>query len=156
MVSKAAENKNESGATKVVATPVVNWGSIDNISDARQALMDVGVPVMSSANLFGDGAELIKDKSLLVGSPFLVIDWRFITDEKTKREYVSVLIISPAGQKGRFNDGSTGVYKQLKEVTEQYGGPIGIDCKNGLRASEYDVENEAGGKEAAVTYYLSV
>jgi hypothetical protein len=131
------------------ATPEIDWAKIDNLADARAAL---GV-VVNSSEVLGDGSEFITDKNVLVGSPFLILDWRFITDEKTQREYVNVLIMGANGEKARFNDGSTGVYAQLKKVSENTG-KVGIQVKQGLRKSDYTTDVN-GNHVSATTYYLS-
>jgi hypothetical protein len=159
MVTKASsksEETNEGNAqpSAEVSKPTIQWGQIDNIADARNALENAGVAVIASNVLFGDGSEFIQDKSRLVGTPFLVLDWRFIIDEETKREYVNVLVMNPQGAKARFNDGSTGVYQQLKQVTEQ-AGIVAIECRLGLRKSDYTYTNDKGETSKAVTYYLS-
>lgn len=148
-----AENGGESKPSAEVAEPGIKWGAVDNLNDARALLESHYGAVLSSSNVFGDGAEFIKDKDKLVDTPFLVCDFRFITDPDTEREYVSVLVMNANGEKARFNDGSTGVYAQLKSVHEQYG-VIGITCKNGLRKSGYTKEIN-GKMEKATTYYLS-
>lgn len=166
MVTRASKNEEEATPAEESAEPVnagadetgvvskgINWGQVDNLNDARRLLESHYGAVFSSANLFGDGAEFIKDKAVMVGVPFLVLDYRFITDPDTGREYVSVLVMNGNGEKARFNDGSTGVYAQLKQVNDQYG-VIGITCKNGLRKSDYTKEID-GKKEKAITYYLS-
>lgn len=149
VAKKSAEN--EAPAGEIV--PAIEWGKIGNLADARAALEKVHGAILDSSSVFGDGAEFIKDKERMVGVPFLVLDWRFNVDPDTEREYVNVLVMNAEGAKARFNDGSTGVYAQLKKVTEEYG-VIGIQVKQGLRKSEYTVEID-GKKEKAVTYYLS-
>lgn len=140
MVSSKASNP---------VTPDIDWAKIDNLADARAAMK----LVVKASEVLGDGAEFIQDKNKLVGVPFLILDWKFIIDEDTEREYVNVLIMGANGEKARFNDGSTGIYAQLKQVSENVG-KIGIEVKQGLRRSDYTkVIN--GKNEKATTYYLS-
>lgn len=141
MVSKSQSNE---------VAPAINWADIDSI-DAARAVLPV---VVSATDVLGDGAEFITDKNVLVGSPFLVLDWHFIVDEKTEREYVNVLIMGANGKKARFNDGGTGVYAQLSQVSQSHG-VVGIEVKGGLRRSDYLKEMPNGKKESATTYYLS-
>lgn len=142
MVSKTSPKD----AAAAVENSATDWGKIDNLNDARAAL---GV-VVNISELLGDGSEFIKEKNVLVGSPFLILDWRFIIDEKTQREYVNVLIMGANGSKARFNDGGTGIYAQLKQIQEECG-KVGVEVKGGLRRSDY--VNESG---AGTTYYLAV
>jgi hypothetical protein len=141
MVSKASAKP---------AVQQINWTNIDNLADARAAL---GV-VVNISELLGDGSTFFDDKSVFVGKPFLILEWHFIEDQKTEREYVNVLIMGANGDKARFNDGSTGIYKQLKQITEE-AGVIGLEVKGGLRKSDYTFEKEDGTKGSATTYYLS-
>lgn len=147
MPTQKKSDQTESDSTEVA--PSIDWGKISSPQDARIALEAAGVPLFNSTNILGDGADFIKDKNLLVGVPFLILDWHFIVDEKTQREYVNVLVMNGQGEKARFNDGSTGIYSQLKKVTEEYG-KVAISCKFGLRKSEYDKDGQP-----ATTYYLS-
>jgi hypothetical protein len=140
-------SKSEAAKAAEVNAPEINWADINDLAAARAALGTV----VSSSDALGDGSEFIKDKNTLKGVPFLVLDWRFVTDEETQREYVNVLIMGANGNKARFNDGSTGVYAQLKGLTEQYGGTVGLEVKSGLRRSDY--KNPDG--TPATTYYLS-
>lgn len=144
MVSKQAPSPS------VPEVPGINWAAVDNLADARALLGKV----VTASEALGDGSEFITDKNLLVKVRFLVLDYRFITDEKTEREYVNVLIMGTDGSKARFNDGSTGIYAQLKEFNERFGPGVGIEVKNGLRKSDYVTEVD-GKKQEATTYYLS-
>jgi hypothetical protein len=148
MPTQKKSDQTESDSTEVA--PSIDWGKISSPQDARIALENAGVPVFNSNQILGDGADFIKDKNVLVGVPFLVLDWHFIVDDKTQREYANVLVMNGQGDKARFNDGSTGVYAQLKKVTEEYG-KVAISCKFGLRKSEYTTDDGS----PATTYYLS-
>lgn len=143
----------ESEPVSAEIAPAIEWGKIDNPADARRALEAAHGAVLSASTVFGDGSEFIKDKDRMVGVPFIVCDWHFNVDPSTDREYVNVLVMNANGDKARFNDGSTGVYAQLKKVSEEFG-VIGIECKFGLRKSEYEVEID-GKKQKATTYYLA-
>jgi len=142
MVSKTAPKE----AEKAVETPGIDWGKIDNLADARAAL---GV-VVDVTELLGDGADFIKDKDVLIGRPFLILDWHFIANEEKKEYFVNVLVMGPDGTKARFNDGGTGVYAQIQQIQEECG-KVGVQVKGGLRKSTYTNEHGAG-----TTYYLSV
>lgn len=142
MVSKAAPKD----ASAEVENPGIDWGKIDNLNDARAAL---GV-VVNVSELLGDGATFLDKKDVLVGVPFLVLDWHFIVDEKTNKEYVNVLIMGANGEKARFNDGTkNGVFAQLRQVLEECG-KVGLEVKGGLRKSTYTTDAGAG-----TSWYLS-
>ncbi len=144
----ATENSQEANsANETSVLPSVDWSGIHNVTDAVAAL---GLDLLKASDVLGDGSDFITDKNTLVNVPFTVLEWRFVKDEKSGNEYVNVHIMSPSGQRGRFNDGGTGVYAQLKQVTEQIG-RIAIACPRGLRRSDYTKE----GVGDATTYYLS-
>lgn len=143
-------SKSQAAEPSKDAVPAIDWSKISDLQEARRVLGNVA----KASDVLGDGSEFLSDKNVLVGVPFLVLDWHFIVDEKTNNEYVNVLIMGVDGSKARFNDGGTGVHDQLKKVSEEIG-KIGIDVKNGLRRSDY--ETEVNGKtQKATTYYFSV
>lgn len=132
-----------------VATPI-DWSKVNDLATARELLGTV----VDASDVVGDGADFIKDKDVLVGIPFLVLEWKFIVDEKTKREYVNVHIMGADGRRARFNDGSTGICAQLKKTSAELG-VIGISVKGGLRRSDYVKQLSDGTMSDAATYYLS-
>lgn len=132
----------------------IEWGKVDSLTDARLILESHYGQILDIATEFGDGAEFMDDKSKLIGIPFVILDWRFIVDKKTQNEYASVLVMNTEGSKARFNDGSTGVYAQLKTLTERYGVTGGVQCRHGLRKSDYTTEVN-GKATSATTYYLA-
>lgn len=133
--------------TETPATSELNWANIKDLAAARAALGEV----VNISELLGDGSTFFPDKAPFVGVPFLVLDWRFIIDEESQREYVNVLIMGANGDKARFNDGSTGIYAQLREISDNVG-KVGLEVKGGLRRSDYTKD----GVGNATTYYLSV
>jgi hypothetical protein len=142
MVSKTAPKE----ASAEVESPGIDWGKIDNLNDARAEL---GV-VVNISELLGDGATFLDKKDVLVGVPFLVLDWHFIVDGSSGKEYVNVLVMGANGNKARFNDGTkNGVCAQLTQVQEECG-KVGLEVKGGLRKSTYSTEDGAG-----VSWYLS-
>lgn len=137
-------------AAKEVENTGIDWSKVTDLNEARAAL---GV-VVDISELLGDGSEFIKDKNVLIGSPFMILDWRFNKDG-SGREYVNVLVMGSNGEKVRFNDGGTGVYAQIKAIQDECG-KVGVMVKGGLRKSDYTFENEKGVKTAAITFYLAV
>jgi hypothetical protein len=145
--SATEETQRENIPNSTAVTESVDWSTIHNVTEAVSAL---GVDLIKASDVLGDGSDFITDKNTLVGVPFTILEWRFIRDEKSGNEYVNVHIMSPVGQRGRFNDGGTGVYAQLKSITESVG-RIAIACPRGLRRSDYTKE----GVGDATTYYIS-
>lgn len=138
--------------------------SITTIEDAIQAL---GVTDPSGLSWDASPWTLLTDKDKLVGRAFLAVQWKFHqSKEYLGSEYVSVYVITQDSLNGEthfvINDGSTGIARQLRELTDNrvdaehktpYGGAL---VKGGLKLSEYDRTDEKGtiiGKGR--TYYLS-
>lgn len=152
----ARKNEEKQDPSTDVESAVPNWGEAENFIDVQAIADEFGIPTFAGSALFGDGADLM-DKQKLVGVPFKILDWRIVLDDKTKREYVTVLAMANLEgrpYKVRFNDGSTGIMAQLKHVNETHGKCI-IECRNGLRRSDYTFTNDKGGTEAATTFYLT-
>lgn len=139
-------SKKDAGAV----AQAIDWSKVNDLATARELLGTV----VDASDVVGDGADFIKDKNLLVGVPFLVLEWKFVVDEKTNREYVNVHIMGGDGRRARFNDGSTGVYAQLKKVSDEMG-VMGIQVKGGLRRSDYVKDMKDGSRTDATTYYLA-
>lgn len=99
------------------------------------------------------------DKATLVGVPFLIYSFT-LREGDFGRAYVSVNAVlegaSPDAPLRRvvFNDGSTGIAKQLTEMAAQ-GIHGGIRCTKGLRVSEYTFTDRDGSTKPAKTFYLS-
>lgn len=74
------------------------------------------------------------EKSRLLGQPFFILDYRF--NEGDQGEFVSMRVVTRSGDKYVVNDGSTGIFAQMKGVAEK-GVTSGIACRHGLRKSDY-------------------
>lgn len=158
MVSKGNGPATSSAADEPRAEIVVktDWSAVQNWDDVLAHFGATGI--VDAAEAFGDGSTLLTsaEKELLVGKQFVVLEFRFITDETTNREYVNVLAMTRADNaKFRFNDGSTGIYAQCKDYFEKTGFTGGIYCRTGLRKSEYIAELPDGSRTPATTYYFA-
>ena|SRR5690242_14500122 len=126
-----------------------------------QLAQDVHGEIVEAGHVLGDGFTLINNKGLLVDVPFLAMEWTF-RDGDFGRPYVSVRVVArmPGGAIGKyiFNDGSTGIADQLAKYTKKSGRMGGLMVRQGLRASDYEVElpDGKGGTvmSPATTYYL--
>ena len=117
---------------------------------------------------------IVVDKSKLVGVPFRIADVRAWTSDKFGRDAIAVMLMTKnplmmdSGEPYKhnryvINDGSTGVFEQVTGMVKRIGRKRGIDCPNGLRASEYDyVEKDFDGNPIpgkpvvkATTYYVA-
>ena len=132
-------------------------GQITSIDDALSALADAGLGV-SGIEDFGSGF-VLTDKDQLKGAEMLLLQWRF--SEGDFGPFVSVAALTRDGRRVIFNDGSTGIYKQLRTVTltrlknGETNMQAGLTATNGLKESTYTYEDEKGVKRPASTYYLS-
>jgi hypothetical protein len=100
-------------------------------------------------------------KKTLEGKEFMIISYDF--NEGDYGEFVTVRLITPDNELYIINDGSTGIYAQLKELYRTSGRKGGIHVKNGLRASDFTyVEKDFDGNPLpdrkpvpATTWYLA-
>lgn len=69
--------------------------------------------------------------------PFVIINVRFYTSKQYGRDAVAVMALTADGRKVCFNDGSTGVFHQIKYAVQSKGRKGGFRCK-GLRKSTYE------------------
>ena len=116
---------------------------------------------------YGTGFTVELDKASFVGVPMLFISWEFheskeYFDEDGKAtEFVAAHVITNLGGKAILIDGSTGIYAQLRRVTDARiaaGNPNpqrGLGAQNGLRVSEYVYTDDKGRSSAARTYYIA-
>lgn len=117
----------------------------------------------------------IEDKRLLTGVPLVLLEWHFLWSEENDREYVSVLCVAdtkPDPSQWYLNDGSTGIFVELKEYEAKTGKNGNVLCPQGLRVSDYSIdpqtrkpltraqvtEYKRQGKEIepAATFYLDI
>jgi hypothetical protein len=136
-------------ASDVAVTAVTTGAALDS---STFTTFDEAVD-MYGGNLVISGSADLVDKEALCGVPFLITAYRFNQDETSGRPFVSVECITTDNHKVVFNDGGTGVLRQLKALSEKaiMGG---IMCRKGLRASHYTAQLDSG-TEAATTYYLA-
>lgn len=137
---------------------------VKSLDDAF-ALMD-SFGGMESFSDYGTGFEVLdrNDKDRLVKNPFAILEWRFTKSREYNSDFVSMLIVTENGEKFIVNDGSTGICKQLRAITDErirVGRPYpqqGLAVKNGLRRSDYTTTLNVNGVEKEIeasTYYLS-
>lgn len=131
----------------------------------------LGVPLESVTD-YGTGFVLVEKESL-VGIPHVIVQWRFNAGEYGE-EFVSVEAITKNNDKVIYNDGSTGIYAQLRQVTNKRladKSPVppqaGLVVSGGLSKTSYYYNEvtkqtvsrrpEGAGKEwkPASTYYLA-
>ena len=141
--------------------------TLSGLNTVEEAITALGLKSVDELEWDTNVYALLSDKNKLVGKKFLAVQWTFHqSTEYVDSEFVSVYVITADSVDGEhrfiFNDGSTGVCAQLRQLTEKrladkhtspYGGAL---IKSGLKLSEYDRVDEAGktiGK--GKTYYLA-
>lgn len=132
--------------------------TVATFDDALALLAEEGIAVASADETLGNGFSIIDDKSVLIGVELLLMSWQFNNGDMG--EFVSINAVAKyrgvtnAPAKLIINDGSTGIYKQLKELTAQTGKTAGLYVRKGLRVSNYEYEDDKGVKRPAQTFYL--
>jgi hypothetical protein len=112
--------------------------------DEMGAVADAAGPKMVGIN--------VVEKEDLVGIPFIILATMFRTGDMGT--YVSVSCMLKDNSIVVFNDGSTGVCRQLEGLDISPKTPMRVS--GGLRRSDYDYVNpETGKKTPASTYYLN-
>lgn len=136
----------------------------DGIPVAELASFESAVEAFGTDLVYTDGPQLVS-KADLVGVPFLITAWRENVDATTGRPFTSVeAIVQENNCKVIFNDGSTGVARQLDAIATRTGRRGGVMVGGGLRVSTYGLD--AAGvplprgstdrpASMAATYYLS-
>ena len=134
-------------------------------ADAALYFESLGIPIDDNVT---DGVRSLQivDKKRLIGEPMTLLSWRFNESEKYKDAtgesswFVSVEFITDDGRQGVFNDGSVGIARELREISNarlNAGHPapyMGRRVLRGLTASEYETNDAAGNLITATTYYL--
>lgn len=132
---------------------------IETLDDALKALSDLG-PIENFDD-YGDGFEIVTNKDNLIGVSLAFLEWRFTKSKEHGTEFVSVSAVTKDGQKLIINDGSTGMYRQLRNITDERiqknrpNAQVGLIVSRGLRKSEYDYDKPDGTTGRGVTYYLA-
>lgn len=137
--------------------------AVKSFDDVRSLFDAAGVGVESMED-YGTGFK-VTDKSKLVNVSLMILEWRFNDGDFGDSGFVSVAAVTRNGDKVIFNDGSTGIYRQLRRVTDQRQArnhptpQAGLLVEGGLTRSDY--ETEVPGKDGkpvrtpATTFYLA-
>lgn len=144
-------------STVTTAVPVMRSADLQNIASFDDALAfatDTFGAIVDSADVLGDGFSRV-DKAQLIHKTFIVLGWTFAKDKATEQDFVVVRIVTRGNKKLFFTDGSTGIFAQLTQLSNERGIYGGLLVSDGLRVSEYTVTDDKGKESAASTYYLS-
>lgn len=120
------------------------WDSSElrELTDFETALKKVQEtygPVVKASETLGNGFALLsnQDKAKLAGKPFLLLFWTFNPGDFGDY-FVSCAAMTSDGQKFILNDGSSGIYTQLREFSIEHDGRQGgLLVEGGLRMSQY-------------------
>jgi hypothetical protein len=183
MVSKPPAKDQETPAAPSAEVAVLDGAvaleyakSFNNIADVQQYFASLGVELTAGEDELGDGYERTDNKDRFCDTPLVLVDWTVFMSSEFNQPASSIRIMTFAGEKFRISDGSTGIHKQLEELTAvrvRQGRPTprqGLILKGGLRKSEYWISVVDGlplnAQEAeetplelrrkAKTYYLNV
>lgn len=152
----------------VVKTPSLfqdgELADIETFDQLVSLMGDKGIQIDMADKVLGDGFAILnsEDKGTLVGKTMILIDWRFSNGDMG--EFVSIraaVQMTPGSQDLRkliINDGSAGIFRDLKKFSAATGKYAGLMVKRGLRVSEYDYEwTDKDGvvrRSPAKTFYL--
>lgn len=143
----------------------INWDDVqvpDSFDEAVALLNQQGVVIDTAAIVMPDNFPEI-DKKDLVNVPIMLLTWNISNPERGEfdGQYIVVRGITKAGKRFRFSDGSTGIFRQLRNLTGQriqqgYATPnSGLVIEKGLVKSDYTYQDEKGKPTNATTYYLA-
>lgn len=142
----------QSKKSQDVVIPHLSDAEIRNIDTMDAAIAALGGDVVAVFSESGEW-DVVADKGTLVKVPFVGLRWRFT--EGDMGSFVSLEIVTEDGRRLVVNDGSTGIYRQLRTLTDETGRMQGITCRKGLRRSDYTYADEKGLERPATTFYLA-
>lgn len=130
---------------------------IRTFADAVQISGSLHGTVEQASDALGNGFEVLdgNGKAGLVGVNLLLIEWKF--SEGDNGEFVSAMAIIPQADGGIrkvvINDGSSGIYRQLRDYSDKTNRYGGLMVRKGLRRSDYEVL-VMGAMKKSTTFYL--
>lgn len=134
--------------------PVESIAAVDSMSaqEYQAWLASEGITVEEFDG--GSEWELVGNKDILIDRDIVIARLRF--NDTDSGQFVSVCAYTvPEGEKVVFNDGGTGIYKQLMNYVRKHGRTTAIRCSKGLRVSRYKYTDDSGKERDAATYYLA-
>lgn len=135
-----------------IVLPSLTAEQLASVSTFDEAVALFGADQLLDTADYGDGFVLLKDKSKLVGEPFIILATSIQMGDFGP--FSIVKLITRHGDKYVFVDGSTGIKDQLEFMLDQTGRGGGWLCRNGLRVSNYTFTDESGAEKPASTYYI--
>lgn len=129
-------------------------GNIRSFEDAAKLFNDASVEIVSTDE-FGDGFVVLptNEKNRLCNVPFFIMNTKFSDGDNGL--FVTLHVVTKAGEKLIVNDGSTGIRDQMIAIVRK-GRSQGLYCPRGLSESKYTYDDpNTGEKKNATTYYLA-
>lgn len=172
MPSKNSPEKVEETTTETaVAIRQISNDDLLNISSFEDALAfvaEVYGDVLAADEVIGNGFKMLSNKGLLVGVPFVAVQWKFHVSDYNDSFYTNMLVVTDKGDRYLVNDGGSGITRDLKDYSDRSGRMGGLVFRNGLSESTYsfcddcrvatvrcaDPDNHKQGP--ATTYYLDL
>lgn len=156
--NKAAQ---ETPTTDVVQTSVFSDAALRK-AETFTELMELTAAehgaILDAEKEMGDGFRLISDLAPIANYPTLLMEWTFRAGDFG--DYVSIRGVSRDNDGNLiryiYNDGSTGICRQLQEFSKERNKFGGLMVQAGFRVSEYEYEDEKGNTRPAKTWYLAV
>lgn len=149
----------EVAVTDPTALTTKDFKAITSFDEAVKLGEDTYGNVLDASQELGDGFAVLStnDKGRLMNTPMFLVSWDFHkSDVGEAKEFVSIHAITKDGQKYIINDGSSGIYAQLREFTDEHDGRKGsFFVPRGLRESTYDYTDANGKTSKATTFYLN-
>jgi len=143
-------------ATKTTAMTRGGGADRERTQAAIQMLVNKGFDAAVNSQhttTLEESGNVVQDKDLLIGVPMLIVETRFTISKQFGSPFVSVTAMLKTGEVIIFNDGSTGICKQLDGIEVSPEKPLHVP--GGLRRSDYEVEGPNKTMIKASTYYLS-
>jgi hypothetical protein len=118
----------------------------------NQLIDALGVSEVSDVIPTDQYGPVLEDKAKLCGVPFMLVHWEFHGGDFG--EFVSMWVLTLDDKRYIVNDGSTGIYQQLKETTGKHNIDSMLVCRHGLRESKYTYTGPDGKERPASTFYI--
>lgn len=129
----------------------LNADELNSVRTFDELIKESGVAESDLVVILNPYTVLNKDKDALLNKPFFIRQVRFTTDDTTGNPFCVIYAVTRDNEMYVVTDGSTGIYKQLVKITEDYARTHSFLIANGLRKSDYLAENG----QPATTYYLA-
>jgi hypothetical protein len=145
----------------LAATNSITEEVLANVNDfaaARQAAINAYGQVFFADESMGSGYKVLNStsKDILCNVPIAFLSWTF--NQGDNGEFVTAyVIVEIDGNTSKYivNDGGNGIYKQLKEFTDEHNVNGGLFVRHGLRKSDYMRTNDEGKNVNRTTYYIN-